>query len=887
MKIHSLPKAATALALALLAWPCAAGTYKSIAIDGNFSDWAGVPVAYSQPPDTTLSIAYTNIFIANDQNYLYLRFAIATSDNPFQSFQNIFIDTDANNATGYPVSGYIGSEMLIQGGGGYDERPGGFNAGGVTGLNWLAAPAAPAREFEMRISRAAVFAGDNSLVFTNDTIALVFESEDSAYTPHEYVPAAPGGLVYTFAEPPAELTNNAPLITLTNTTWSANAAGADLGAAWLDSAYDDTQAGWVSGLGLFGYTANPGAYPALHTPLGAGPNTYYFRAHFSWNNLPDDVAFVATNYLSDGAVIYLNGVEVYRVRMPAGPVSYSTPATGVNLSAGQPSVLGVSGAPLVDGDNLIEVEAHQVPGSAADMVFGLSLTAAAHYPLLNLDASQPADRTVNGGDAATFSASVLGSGPLSYQWMLDGAPIPGATDATFTIPQVIYTNAGAYSLRVSNPLSTNTTRSAVLTVTNTPVTFGDPLQPADVVAVQGRSVTVTSAAAGSPPLTYQWYFGATPILGATNAAYTLPAVALTNAGAYQVTVANQANATNSRAATLTVIPDTLPPTIASIAASSSRLIVEFSEPVDPVTATNPANYSVSSGVNVTGAAINPSDASQVILTTFSLNLGTVYTLQVKGVNDRFGNAAATAGAFTRGITIDGDFSDWSGLDPLYTGPSGVDGAADFENVYVFNDAVNYYFHVTLWHDIPAAAGEFPLYANLFFDTDNDVNTGFHSGTIGSELLLQSGGGYQEKNGGFNEGGIVGLNWSCLPAAPSSDFEFSLSRSATYATDGLPVFPTNVLNFHFEGQTTAWAAVNEAPSSGVVSYTNVTVSVPSLPVSRLAISRLGSRVAVIWEGAGSLQASSSLNGGGWTNVPNASSPYVATGSQAQRFFRVAR
>jgi len=57
MKIHSLPKAATALALALLAWPCAAGTYKSIAIDGNFSDWAGVPVAYSQPPDTTLSIA--------------------------------------------------------------------------------------------------------------------------------------------------------------------------------------------------------------------------------------------------------------------------------------------------------------------------------------------------------------------------------------------------------------------------------------------------------------------------------------------------------------------------------------------------------------------------------------------------------------------------------------------------------------------------------------------------------------------------------------------------------------------------------------------------------------------------------------------------------------
>ena len=85
------------------------------------------------------------------------------------------------------------------------------------------------------------------------------------------------------------------------------------------------------------------------------------------------------------------------------------------------------------------------------------------------------------------------------------------------------------------------------------------------------------------------------------------------------------------------------------------------------------------------------------------------------------------------------------------------GGADFKAVYAFNDANNYYFRVTLWQDIPAASGQFPLYANIYYDTDNNVNTGHLPGTIGSELLTQSGGGYQEKNGGFNEGGIDGFN----------------------------------------------------------------------------------------------------------------------------------
>lgn len=890
MYLNKLSKAVLPM-IATLAFSSGAyaGTYKHITIDGSFDDWAGVPVAYTQDPDTTLSIAYTNVYVANDENYLYIRFAISTSADPFQSTENMFFDTDADTATGYPAGGYVGSEMVIQGETGYDERDGAFNDTGlVNGLGWQAAPTPPAMEFEVRIARNATFAFDGAPVFTNQNIGLILESEDSLYVAHEWVPPMVGGLLYTFAEPPAVLTTNLDLITLTNTTWQANGAGTDLGTAWLGQAYDDTQPGWISGQGLFGYTPTPGAFPPIKTALSSGPNTYYFRAHFNWDNLPDNVAFVATNYLSDGAVFYLNGVEVSRVRMPAGAVAYSTAATGTNSPVGQDSVAGIPGSAFALGDNVIEVETHQAAASSADMVFGLSLTAAAQYPVIILDASQPADRTVNGGGSTTFTASLLGSGPLSYQWLFNTKPIPDATNASYAIPQVLYTDAGSYALVVSNPFATNTTRAAVLTVTNTPVTIADASQPADVVAVEGRTVTLTPVVAGSPPFQHQWYFGSSVIPEATNNTYTIPAAALTNSGSYHVSVSNQANSTNSRIATVTILADTLPPSITGIAVGATKLVVDFSEPLDSLTAANPLKYSISGGVNVLGAALSPGSANQVILTTSAINFGARYTLSVNGVKDLFGNAAETAADFTRHITIDGDFSDWEGIPPIYTSDtSGVAGAADFRAVYAFDDVNNYYFRVTLWQDIPADAGQFPDYANTYYDTDNDVSTGYLPGVVGSEMLTQSGFGYQEKNGTFNDQfGINDLNWFCLPASTNSDFEFSISRAATYASDNLPVFTTNVLNLHFEGQTTLWNAVNEAPLGGVMSYTNVNTIVPTLPVSRLAASPVpGNRVAVIWEGTGILQAKGSLTSGTWTNVPAATSPYPIPTSGGQLYFRL--
>jgi hypothetical protein len=833
------------------------------------------------------------VYIANDQTNLFIRFTLYSARaNAFaNSYDNIFIDADNNPGTGYPVGG-IGSEMLIQWGGGYQEKNGTFNDGtGINNLGWGIAGSADSMDFELAISLGATYASDGTPVFTSSTVAILLEGDDTAYTPVEFV--VNGGLVYGLASAPTAPVTNLSLVALSDSPWQVNASGTDLSTNWLDQAYDDSGTGWATGDGIFGYTTSPGSYPPIQTPLSSGPTTYYFRTHFQWTNDPANVAFIVTNYLSDGAVYYLNGSEVRRVRMPAGAIAYSTAAAATNSPVGHPDVFSVDGGALQDGDNIMEVETHQAADSSADMVFGLSLLAAVHYPVLVVSPDLPADQAVLAGQSVTFSSDVTGSGPLTYQWYFNGTnAIAGATGASYTIPLVLTNDAGLYSLGVSNAFSSATTRGALLTVSNIPVSITS--QPANQVVVEGKPVTFTVGVAGTPLIQYQWLFGNKPITDATNASYTINSCLPTDAGSYQVIVSNPAGTTNSSAATLSVLLDTIPPAIASISAGVSQIVVTFSEPVDPVTSTDAAKYSVSGGLTVVSAVQATGNPAQVTLnTTTAMSFGSVYTLTVNGVKDLFGNASHTAGQFTRGMIIDGAFDDWTGVTPVYSSdaPSGNVDAADFKDIYVYNDADYYYFRVTLWADIDPASGQFPDFANMFFDTDNNPGTGY--GAIGSELLVQSGYSYQEKNGTFNDNApLNGLNWLCLPAAPGTNFEFRLSRAATFQ-DGTLVFSTNQINFMFQGQTPGWALENQAPPSGgpssAISYTNTTPrSVAPLPLGQLSVSALpGGEAAVVWDLPAGLQQSYSLTGGSWTNLPAATSPYVIPASGVKEFFRLAR
>ena len=325
--------------------------------------------------------------------------------------------------------------------------------------------------------------------------------------------------------------------------------------------------------------------------------------------------------------------------------------------------------------------------------------------------------------------------------------------------------------------------------------------------------------------------------------------------------------------TLASPPPATPPTIAAVEGAPNKVQVTFSKPVTPATAGARTNYTLSGGLTVLSATPNAGNPRKVALTTSPQSRGTTYTLTVNRVTDEAGNPIAPNSrmTFASSIMIDGSFDDWEGLPILFSKEQGDPSATDFKEVYAYNDASYIHFRLTLWNPSDLLVGN-----NIFIDTDNNPATG-NTFWGGAELLIQGGIGYQEKNGGFNEGPINGLAFVSANSG-NTNYEFRISRAATYVSDSLPVFTAGVINFAFDGEYN-WATVNRMPPT-----TGTTIAYTLVP-GPLTIGLAGGQVTLRWSGPGTLQACDSLISGSWTDLPTAVSPYTTPASEKQLFFRL--
>ena len=78
--------------------------------------------------------------------------------------------------------------------------------------------------------------------------------------------------------------------------------------------------------------------------------------------------------------------------------------------------------------------------------------------------SQPQSQTVVQGTAASLSVVISSSTTPNYQWLFDGTNIAGATNSSLVFPNVQLTNAGVYSVVISNLAGFAISSNAVLQV---------------------------------------------------------------------------------------------------------------------------------------------------------------------------------------------------------------------------------------------------------------------------------------------------------------------------------------------------------------------------------------------------------------------------------------
>ena len=152
-------------------------------------------------------------------------------------------------------------------------------------------------------------------------------------------------------------------------TWKYLDNGSNQGTAWRNQGFNDS--GWKSGRAELGYgdtqttTVNSGSPHHITT---------YFRRTF---NAPSAGVYTLDLGLlrDDGAVVYLNGVEIARSNMPSGSIGHTTRASSIISGSAEKTFNSstIPGVTLAATGNVLAVELHQHAPASSDISFNLRL----------------------------------------------------------------------------------------------------------------------------------------------------------------------------------------------------------------------------------------------------------------------------------------------------------------------------------------------------------------------------------------------------------------------------------------------------------------------------------------------------------------------------------
>lgn len=245
----------------------------------------------------------------------------------------------------------------------------------------------------------------------------------------------------------------------------------------------------------------------------------------------------------------------------------------------------------------------------------------------------PRDVALASGSSATLTALAVGKPAPSYQWRKNGQAIAGATTASFTIGAAQASDAGTYTVALTNLAGTTVATVGTVTVSGGGMTITQ--QPVSQSVPVGGTATFAVTAAGPGGLSYQWLFNGNPIASATQGTLTLTNVTTAQAGQYAVRVSSGASVVTSTPATLEVRPRTL----AILTPPAGQVVESGGTAMFSVVATGmaPVTYQwLRDGVAIAGAT-----QSSYTIVQASVNSAATYAVRVMDMNGSVTSGGAT------------------------------------------------------------------------------------------------------------------------------------------------------------------------------------------------------------------------------------------------------
>jgi|GEM_PF-1085678 len=321
------------------------------------------------------------------------------------------------------------------------------------------------------------------------------------------------------------------------------------------------------------------------------------------------------------------------------PLGYQWQKNGANIAGAASASYTTPATTTTDNGSTFDVVVTNTAGTATSSAATLTVNPAAVAPTIT---TPPANQTVTAGQTATFTVVAAGTAPLGYQWQKNGANIAGAASASYTTPATTTTDSGStFDVVVTNAAGTVTSSAATLTVNPAAVAPTITMAPVNQTVTAGQAATFTVVAAGTAPLSYQWQKNGANIAGAVSASYTTPATATTDSGStFDVVVTNAAGTATSSAATLTVNPAAVAPTITTAPVNQTVTAGQTATFTVVAAGTAPLGYQwQKNGANIAGAA----SASYTTPATATTDSGSTFDVVV---TNSAGTAASSAATLT-------------------------------------------------------------------------------------------------------------------------------------------------------------------------------------------------------------------------------------------------